>query len=71
MNEQYSLFDIDTENKGPACVYKFKRYIGQKVVFWRDGTVGTVREIEPYYTIVETGKKLLAGTPTTIGEVKE
>lgn len=61
-----SLYDCVSE-KGPT-VYNFKRYIGQRVKFWLTGEVGNVVQIEPYYTIVDTGKCLMAGTPTTICE---
>lgn len=76
MDGQMSIFDIDTKEKrqwGPASYYRFKRYIGQRVMFWRDKETGTITEIEPYYTIVKPDKPggPSVGTPTTICPVKE
>ena len=66
MDGQYSLFAIKDK-------YRFRRYIGQKVCFWRDNIIGTVTEIYPYYTIIhdEINHRVLAGTPTTICPVNE
>ena len=50
--------------------YKFERKLGQKVLFWVTGEKGTIVKIEPYYTIVKTVKCYMAGTPTTICEVR-
>lgn len=66
----YSIFDTGKGNEGPASIYKFKRYIGQRVMF-QSGKIGIVWRIEPYYTIVKTREGLLAGTPTTICEAKK
>lgn len=76
MKGQMSIFDIDTGEKkkwGPSSYYRFKRYIGQRVKFWRDGETGTITEIEPYYTIVkpDNGGGDMAGTPTTICPIEE
>jgi len=76
MKGQMSIFDIDTGEKkewGPSSYYRFKRYIGQRVEFWRDGETGTITEIEPYYTIVkpDNGGGDMVGTPTTIGPIEE
>ena len=76
MKGQLSIFDVDTKEKkqwGPASYYRFKRYIGQRVKFWRDGETGTITEIEPYYTIVkpDSGGGDMAGTPTTISPIEE
>ena len=66
MKGQLSLFGMaDATNKHPYD-YTFQRYIGQKVVFWRDGIIGTIVKIEPYYTIVDTGECYMAGTNVTI-----
>jgi len=71
MEGQTSLFDLSDESKSSASTYKFQRYIGQKVKFWRTGEVGVITEIEPYYTTVATEKTLMAGTPTTIVPMEE
>lgn len=76
MKGQLSIFDVDTKEKkrwGPASYYRFKRYIGQRVKFWRDGETGTITEIEPYYTIVEPDNLggAMVGTPTTICPLEE
>lgn len=72
MKGQMSIFDFG-EKYGPASYYRFKRYIGQRVMFWRSGETGTIEEIEPYYTIVRPDKPggAMVGTPTTICPVKE
>ena len=69
MDGQYTVWDIVGEKK--PCDYRFQRYIGQKVKFWRNGIVGTVAGIEPYYTKVRTRYGILAGTPTTICPVED
>lgn len=66
---QLSIFDLVKEVK--PCVYRFKRYIGQRVEFWREGIVGTITEIEPYYTTVATDYGEYIGTPTTICPVDD
>lgn len=76
MKGQLSIFDVDTKEKkqwGPASYYRFKRYIGQRVKFWRDGETGTITEIEPYYTIIKPDNPggAMVGTPTTICPVNE
>ena len=70
MDGQYTIWDIQGPTKKP-CEYSFPRYIGQKVRFFRDGKVGTVTEIGPYYTTVNIGGREYAGTPTTIVPGKE
>ena len=73
MEGQLSLFDMDTKAEKRPCDYRFKRYIGQEVLFWLTGDKGKIIRIEPYYTIVDpgTGEGLLAGTPTTICPVNK
>lgn len=71
MEGQTSIFDLFDESKSSASAYRFQRYIGQKVKFWQLGEVGVITKIEPYYTIVATGKTLMAGTPTTIVPVED
>lgn len=68
---QLSIFDVEIPKPKP-CQYGFARYVGQKVVLHvTSGTmVGTVKEIEPYYTIVDVEGKEWVGTPTTLGEFK-
>lgn len=68
---QYTIWDIHDGPKRKPCEYSFPRYIGQKVVFWRDGLQGVITEIGPYYTTVKVGREEYAGTPTTIAPVKE
>ena len=69
MNGQYSIFN----EKGKPYSYSFERYIGQKVEFWRDNppTIGTIKRIEPYYTIVEVNGREWAGINVTIRPVDE
>lgn len=69
MEGQLSIFDLPDKTVGYK--YKFQRYMGQKVKFWRTGEVGKIVAIEPYYTIVETDECIMAGTPTTISPVEE
>ncbi len=75
MKGQMSIFDVDVKKReyGPASYYSFKRYIGQRVKFWRDGETGTITEIEPYYTIVKPDVPGgdMVGTPTTICPLEE
>ena len=66
MKGQLSLFGMADKTAKHPYDYTFQRYIGQKVVFWRDGIIGKIVKIEPYYTIVDTGKCYMAGTNTTI-----
>ena len=68
MKGQYSIFDLNKSEKQKPCEYRFKRYIGQKVLFWLIGEVDTITKIEPYYTITAKG---LVGTPTTICPAQE
>lgn len=68
---QYSIWDIHEGPVRKPCEYSFPRYIGQSVVFWRDGLQGVITEIGPYYTTVRVGREEYAGTPTTIAPVKE
>lgn len=71
MDGQYTIWDIHDGPVRKPCEYSFSRYIGQKVVFWRDGLQGVITEIGPYYTTVRVGWKEYVGTPTTIAPVKE
>ena len=52
---QYSIWDIHEGPVRKPCEYSFPRYIGQRVVFWRDGLQGVITEIGPYYTTVRVG----------------
>ena len=61
MNGQLSLFDLDQTTE--MCRYKFKRYLGQPVGFWRTGICGVIVKIEKYYTEVLTDEGILVGTP--------
>ena len=70
MYGQLTVWDILSDEKKP-CDYRFQRYIGQKVRFWRDDIVGTITGIEPYYTQVKTKYGILAGTPTTIAPMED
>jgi hypothetical protein len=66
---QLGIYDFVVDSSRP-CAYRFKRYIGQRVRFWRSGITGTVKEIKPYYTYVETDDgKLLVGSPYELAEV--
>ena len=71
---QLTIFDLYVGKKRP-CDYRFKRYIGQTVAVhtWHDGMrkvwIGTVKRIEPYYTIVNIGGEEIVGTPTNTSEV--
>ena len=61
MNGQLSVFDID---QTPGMYhYKFKRYLGQPVGFWRTGHCGVIVKIEEYYTEVLTDEGIMVGTP--------
>jgi len=72
MNGQLSLFDIQTGNeKRKPYEYDFFRYIGQKVELWREGKVGIITKIEPYYTDVLVDDEEFIGTPTTICPVNK
>ena len=67
MNGQLSIFDLNNDNnERKPCDYRFKRYIGQKVRFWRENEEGTITDIFPYYTYVKTSEGIKVGTPTTI-----
>ncbi len=69
MQGQLSIFDIrDPSEKRKPCEYSFQRYEGQQVRFIT-GDIGRIVQVEHYYTIVDTGKCLMAGTPTTIAPV--
>lgn len=70
MDGQYTVWDIPSAERKPS-EYSFPRYMGQKVRFWRDGIVGTIICIEPYYTQVKTKYGILAGTPTTIAPMED
>lgn len=59
--EQLNLFDY--MGKQRPCDYNFNRYIGQRVHVMED--VGVIVGIEPYYTHVDNGHCIIAGTPTT------
>ena len=62
MQGQMNIFDFaDTSDSYHS--YKFKRYLGQPVGFWRTGTCGVIVEIQPYYTKVLTDNGILVGTP--------
>ena len=65
MNGQYSIFDINQKTR--PWEYGWQRYIGQKVdIGNEDGErVGTITEIQPYYTIINVDGRLYVGTPTT------
>ncbi len=73
MYGQLSLYDYltDQENLRP-CDYSFKRYIGQKVgaVFLPAKKTGIIVKIEQYYTIIDVGDHLMAGTPCTIWPIE-
>ena len=71
MDGQYTIWDIHDGPVRKPCEYSFPRYIGQRVVFWRDGLQGVITEIGPYYTTVNVGDREYVGTPTTIAPVKE
>lgn len=61
MNGQLSIFDLD---QTPGMYhYKFKRYLGQPVGFWRTRKCGVIVEIQKYYTMVLTDEGVLVGTP--------
>lgn len=67
--EQLSIYDVVVDHSRP-CAYRFKRYIGQRLQFWRSGITGTVKAIKPYYTYVETDDGvLLVGSPYELAEV--
>lgn len=64
---QYSIFDIyPPGHKRKPCEYSFKRYIGQQVKVYcsRGDTIGRIKEIDKYYTIVQTKAGEIVGTPT-------
>lgn len=67
MNGQYSIFDIQPKKRRP-CDYKFKRYIGQKVVLYATSGIynGTVKTIKTYYTIINVHGDEMVGTPSTM-----
>lgn len=69
---QLSLFDTPAF-EGKPYSYNFKRYIGQRVyaTFGEKGKVYTVKEIEPYYTIITDGHRYYAGINVTIYPVEE
>lgn len=69
MEGQYTVWDIPSAERKPS-EYSFPRYMGQKVRFWRDGNVGEIVQIMPYYTYVQTKKGILVGTPTTMAPEK-
>ena len=58
LNGQMSIYDLPGKDS-----YKFKRYIGQPVGFWRLGICGVIVEIKAYYSIVLTDEGLMVGTP--------
>lgn len=67
--EQFSIYDVVVDRSRP-CAYRFKRYIGQRLQFWRSGITGTVKAIKPYYTYIETDDGvLLVGSPYELAEV--
>lgn len=70
MDGQYTVWDIPSAERKPH-EYSFQRYMGQKVRFWRDGIVGEIVQIMPYYTYVQTKKGILVGTPTTIAPMED
>lgn len=70
MNEQFSLFDIPEEaGKVKPFEYNWKRFVGQKVRIL--GKVGTIVEVDRYYTYIVAGGQTLAGTPTTCAPFEE
>ena len=54
MQGQQTLFDLPKENPRP-CDYRFQRFYGQVVVD-RQGRVGRITNIEPYYTEYEVDR---------------
>lgn len=70
MEGQYTVWDIVGPERKP-CEYSFPRYMGQKVRFFRDGDVGEIVQIMPYYTYVQTKRGILVGTPTTIAPMED
>lgn len=61
MKGQLSAWDFE---EAPGLYhYKFKRYLGQPVGFWRTGRCGVIVEIQKYYTMVLTDEGVLVGTP--------
>lgn len=71
---QMTIFDMVPRKERRPCDYRFKRYIGQRVRFYRWpgewSGVYRITAIFPYYTYVKNWKgEELVGTPTTIGPV--
>lgn len=62
MEGQLTIYDLPKDKLRP-CDYKFQRYIGQPVGFWRTGKCGVIVEIQKYYTMVLTDEGVLVGTP--------
>lgn len=71
MKGQLNLFDMVP--KSDASSYRFERYIGQPVEFWRlkPALCGVITEIQDYYTYVLTDYGIKVGTPTTICPISE
>lgn len=71
MKGQLNLFDMVP--KSEACSYRFQRYLGQPVEFWRvkPPLCGVIVEIKDYYTEVLTDYGIKVGTPTTICPISE
>lgn len=69
-NGQLSIFDINDGTR--PCEYRFKRYIGQRVIMTIGGGYtarkvrGVITAIGPYYTYVRTPVGELCATPSSI-----
>ena len=61
MQGQMNIFDF-ADTSGSCHSYKFKRYLGQPVGFWRTGHCGVIVKIEEYYTEVLTDEGIMVGT---------
>ena len=59
---QLSIFDIGNEEDNRPCRYRFKRYIGQRVMSLHGPA--RIEKIEQYYTEIRLDNgRLLIGTP--------
>ena len=72
---QLTIWDVFNPTIGRRpCDYRFQRYIGQRVKlmigpYCDHRTVkGTIKTIEKYYTIVESGGKEYVGMPYSLSE---
>lgn len=70
---QISMYDAMAENENrKPCEYRFHRFIGQRIRFWREGIEATISEIKPYYTYCLTDNgEILVGTPYDISPMEE